>query len=374
MLDSREFWVTVESVLGGCMGATTYEIAVIGAGVAGLTCAQQLHQAGYRVITIDKSRGLGGRLATRRLAQTHADHGVCYLKPKREPFADLIQTLCDRSLVRPWPETLHTQGGTTSLTLMPSAPRYASPTGATTIAKFLAQDLTLALNQRITAILPDREGWKLTSEDPEFEVIAAAVIVAIPAPQAYPLVASIVEPALAQQIQAIEFAPCMAAIAAYAPDRLAAVTALGLQGVAYLNDDRLAWVGLESTKQLDPLQPAVIIQSQAQFAADHFEAPDLAAIGQQLCDRVAQHLQASWIAQPEVLQVHRWRYAFALNPLSGDYLAANTEFPLVCTGDWCRGDRVEDAFLSGLAAADHLNQQLKARSLKPHFWRTIGIA
>jgi renalase len=54
------------------------DIAIIGAGIAGLTCAQQLQQAGKQVVLIDKSRGLGGRLATRRLAGTHADHGVCF--------------------------------------------------------------------------------------------------------------------------------------------------------------------------------------------------------------------------------------------------------------------------------------------------------
>ncbi|MBC7822907.1 MAG: FAD-dependent oxidoreductase, partial [Candidatus Parcubacteria bacterium] len=70
-----------------------FDIAVIGAGVAGLTCAQQLHQAGYRVVVIEKSRGMGGRLATRRLQGTHADHGVCYLKPKDDRFKALITTL-----------------------------------------------------------------------------------------------------------------------------------------------------------------------------------------------------------------------------------------------------------------------------------------
>ncbi len=44
-----------------------FEIAVIGAGVAGLTCAQKLQQTGRRVVVFDKSQGLGGRLATRRL-------------------------------------------------------------------------------------------------------------------------------------------------------------------------------------------------------------------------------------------------------------------------------------------------------------------
>lgn len=34
---------------------------VIGAGISGLVCAQQLALAGYSVLVVEKSRGLGGR-------------------------------------------------------------------------------------------------------------------------------------------------------------------------------------------------------------------------------------------------------------------------------------------------------------------------
>jgi predicted NAD/FAD-dependent oxidoreductase len=57
------------------------DVVVIGAGLSGLTAAQQLHQAGFRVVVVDKSRGLGGRLATRRIRATAIDHGCRYLQP-----------------------------------------------------------------------------------------------------------------------------------------------------------------------------------------------------------------------------------------------------------------------------------------------------
>ena len=59
------------------------DVAIIGAGVAGLTCAQQLHQAGYKVVVLEKSRGVGGRMATRRIEETYVDHGVRYLGATR---------------------------------------------------------------------------------------------------------------------------------------------------------------------------------------------------------------------------------------------------------------------------------------------------
>ena len=91
------------------------DVVVIGAGVAGVTCAQQLQQAGYTVALVEKSRGVGGRLAKRRLPQasagpTHADHGVCYLKPQDETFARLIRRLCERGLMQVWTEAIYELG------------------------------------------------------------------------------------------------------------------------------------------------------------------------------------------------------------------------------------------------------------------------
>src|SRR5512139_2177903 len=47
--------------------ASSSRVAVIGAGIAGATCARVLSLAGFAVHVVDKSRGAGGRLGTRRL-------------------------------------------------------------------------------------------------------------------------------------------------------------------------------------------------------------------------------------------------------------------------------------------------------------------
>ncbi|NJR68925.1 MAG: FAD-dependent oxidoreductase, partial [Synechococcales cyanobacterium CRU_2_2] len=128
---------------------TALDIAIIGAGVAGLTCARQLQLAGYRVALIDKSRGLGGRLATRRLSgETHADHGVCYLQPKHPAFTELLQELAQSGILSVWPARRY--GLSAEGALIPeskpkgntiSVPCYASETGITALAKALAVGL-----------------------------------------------------------------------------------------------------------------------------------------------------------------------------------------------------------------------------------------
>ncbi len=333
-----------------------HEIAIVGAGMAGLTCARALKAAGRDVVVVDKSRGLGGRLATRRLGETHGDHGVCYLNPKDDRFVALVQELMRQDVMTVWCDRLH-QLSASGLSLEPlPKPRYAAPKGATVIAKELAKDLTLMLNQQVQEIQPIEDGWQLTSQDSEFSLTAKIVILAIPAPQALPLVQAIANPDFVAAVKAVEFAPCLCAIAVY-PDQSSSAPHSGgaeLRGVTCVDDEVLGWIGFDSTKQIDPKQTVMIIQSNAEFAAAQFHATDLIAVEQQLCDRASMVLDMPWIGKPELLQLHRWKYAFAINPIESRFLTATTVAPLYCIGDWCGGDRVESAFLSGLAMVEVL--------------------
>ena len=357
------------------MADSHFDIAVIGAGVAGLTCAQQLQQAGYRVVVVDKSRGLGGRLATRRLQGTHADHGVCYLKPKDDRFKALIETLVERSILQIWTDTLYELDAAGHLIASPDhAPRYASPTGISAIAKFLATGLALRLNQRVETLHLTEQGWQLQFEsDPlkladQAGVTASAVIVAIPAPQALTLLESVADETLLTSLRSLQFSACISAIAVYSAEQIE--PAVPWKGVTCSHDPTIGWVGLDSSKQNSPSQPVAVVQSTAAFANLHLETRDLSIVGQTLLDRAA-HLLAPWLSSPETLQVHRWRYAFPINSLAEKFLRANTRSPLLLTGDWCGGNRVESAFLAGLATSAQINKHLQARSLPEEFWDAI---
>jgi len=355
-----------------------FDIAIVGAGMAGLTCAQSLQQAGYNVVVLDKSRGLGGRMATRRLQGTHADHGVCYIRPQSAQFQELLNQLLDRKVIRVWTDTIHAldQKGQIQSTQKQSA-CYASIHGITAIAKFLSIGLTLRLNHRVERI-EARDGWQLYCESGE-KISATAIVIAIPAPQAAIVCESAygsLDRAFIEQLKTVEYSPCISAIAVYSAERQAEVEKLGWKAIVCPADPDLGWIGIDSTKQLNSVQPTIVIQSNSTFATQHLDDPDLQQVGEQLLHRAAE-VTEQWFASPEVLQVHRWRYAFPINPIPNKYLAANTVNPLVCTGDWCGGNRVESAFQAGLAAAKQLNQRLSDRGGRKHrilpeqFWAQI---
>ncbi len=328
-----------------------FDIAVIGAGVAGLTCARKLQQAGRRVVIFDKSRGLGGRLATRRLGGTHADHGVCYLQPKGVAFGQLIDELANEQILRIWTEGIHRLS--VNGVLQPPAkfaPCYAAPSGATAITRYLGKNLEIIYGQAITAISPISNGWQLNSADGQWN--AEQVVVAVPPAQALMIAGAVIDADCSEQMSLVKFTTSITAIAVFPKNQQAAAAQLAWQGIQGIDHPILGWVGLDSSKQLAPLQPVLVVQSSAAFAAEYFDAPELEVIGQQLLAAAAP--LAIGLDSPEILQVHRWGYAFAQNPLPDLFLTAQGQAPLYFCGDWCGGNRVESAFLSGLAVAEKI--------------------
>jgi len=326
------------------------DVAVIGAGMAGLVCAQQLSQAGYSVLVVEKSRGLGGRVATRRLHNTCADHGVCYLKPKGELLRRFVELLSDRHILEVW-------------TSDPVA-NYVAPEGMSAIAKFLAQNLEISLNQRVAAITPIDNKWRLTFESSNEELTATSLVVAIPAPQAFTLLAplgDLVGKAFLDNLDSIEFYPSLTVMAGYPADSQPLPE---WKALSFVDNPDLAWIGLDSSKRHNSQQPLFVIQSSADFAQRYLESSDLQPAAQQMLQRASECVQLSWLATPEWMQVHRWRYAFPRNPWDKAFLSAESFLPLVCCGDWCGGKLVEGAMLSGLAAAEKINNQMKNLPLK----------
>jgi renalase len=354
-------------------GDNTVDVAVIGAGLAGLICAQQLKQAGYQVVVVEKSRGLGGRLATRRLYQTCADHGVRSFTAQGKLTQHLIQALLTLEVIHPWTDEISVAQSISQEDATQFPTHYTAQSGLTAIAKFLAKDLEILRGQRVQA-LEEVGCWQLLLEtsgtNPVPPLLARSIVMAIPAPQALMLLEPLSEKLpnnLLQQIRSVQFDPCITAIAIYPSEKLSDLQQLPWQFKTFADASDLAWLSIENTKRPAEM-PVVVVQSSAEFAERYLEAPDLQPVGQRLLDAATD--LASWLQSPVELQVHRWRYAFVCQPLLERCLATALPLPLVCSGDWCgerqsgelNGRHLESAMESGLAAARQISQLLEPSS------------
>jgi len=351
-----------------------FDVAVVGAGMAGLVCAQRLQRMGYQVVVLEKSRGLGGRVATRRLQDTWADHGLRCLEDQGAFSQILIEKLLEQDVIHRWTDVVHTLNGDilNGETLQESDrhPRYGAATGITAIAKFLATSLEIGRGQRVEAIAPTPEQiWALTleAEKETKSVFAKSLVLAIPAPQILPLLEPFAArmPELWAAVQSVRFDPCITAIATYPPEYYAQLADLPWKALRFSQPSDLAsdlaWIGLESSKHLESRQPVIVAQSSAQFADRHLEATDLPSVGRYLLATVQDFLP--WLSHPETLQVHRWRYGLVAQPIADFCLGTSQPLPLVCSGDWCGGDQLESALRSGWTAAEQTAILLQNRGM-----------
>ena len=82
-------------------------VAVIGAGMTGITCARALYVAGYDVTVFEKSRGLGGRMATRRVGKTLTiDHEAQFITARSDAFKSFMQRACKAGTAEIWQPTV----------------------------------------------------------------------------------------------------------------------------------------------------------------------------------------------------------------------------------------------------------------------------
>ena len=152
-------------------------ITVIGAGLSGLVAARSLASRGHSVIVLDKGRGVGGRLATRRIGEAVFDHGAQFFTVRDPKFQALVDGWLAADVVRVW---CHGFGAEQD-----GFPRYVGSAGMTSIAKHLAMGLDVRTSSLVFSVLPAANGGWTTTLDTGEAFDSDAVILTAPIPQSF---------------------------------------------------------------------------------------------------------------------------------------------------------------------------------------------
>ncbi|MEM9536486.1 MAG: FAD-dependent oxidoreductase [Cyanobacteria bacterium P01_E01_bin.45] len=341
-----------------------YDTVVIGAGMAGARCAQNLAKAGLDVVILEKSRGVGGRMSTRRVSldaeETIADHGAQYITVKGDRFRQFVDRQLKLGTMAEWTRHIHVldDTGLHEGDYDDRVPRYCCPEGMTAVVKQMCTSLNVVLQTRVSAVQATAGGWQVTADD-DRRFWARSLVIALPAPQILALLGDwlTADYPLHAPLSSAQYVPCIAVMAGYGSEALTP----SWRGVKCQGDDRVVWVSLDSSKRsrqgANTSSPIVVVHSTPQFAESYLESErdELQAAGRLLIERAAERL-GDWLATPDWMQVHRWRYSLPVETVGMASLgmavpAGDRVLPLICAGDWCAGPKVEGAFISGEDAA-----------------------
>lgn len=306
--------------------------AVIGAGISGLLLARQLQAAGDSVVVLEKSRGYGGRLATKRVGEAVFDQGAQFFTARDPGFVAHTAAWQDAGWVRGWPG---------------QAPgRLVGQPAMTAVPKALAAGLDIRREHKVTAARRLADGtWELSIEN-QPPIRAGRLLLTSPVPQSLALLAAggVKLPAPVQDALALlTYHPCLALLVV-----LAGPSAVPPEGLAFYTGP-VRWLADNVRKGIaQSVAAAVTVHAAPDFSAEHYDRAE-AEVAARLLPAVA-----PWLGAPVVsTALHRWKFSEpkVIHPERCLWLPG---LGLGFAGDAFGGPRVEGAALSGLALAEAL--------------------
>jgi len=312
---------------------TNLPVAIVGSGLAGLTLARRLEEAGVPLRLFDKSGDIGGRLATRRRDGGPWNHGAPWVEGQPEDFAAWLEGLgTSRAL----------PGG-----------RFTGEPQMRELLRPLSQDLPLALGRQITRIVGEAGAWFLQDAKGERCGPFAAVLFTLPAPQ---LQALLERSGLAAfpELDAVAMAPRWSLLLRL---REAGSDRALLEGLTESPVDAAGW-SLVPAVAVPGLAPAealkLVAHAPAADSRNCLECPPQQVVDH-LRPALERTLRAAGIDPERLLEVtaHRWRHALTERPLAAPCLWSEA-LALGAAGDWCLGPRAADAWRSANALAEQV--------------------
>ena len=319
-------------------------VGVIGAGIAGLVCADRLRREGISVTILEKSRGVGGRSATRQLDESSCDHGAQYFTVSDPVFAERVAEWQDKGVVDIWQGCIVVIDSGVIRDLNETKERLVGTPGMKSIGKFLAQTLDVRNNTQIKRIERSNKKWRVFDDAGHAYGPFDVLISTAPPIQTGQLFAES-SPRFAEQIASVEMLPCWSVIL-----RFGSRLPIDFDG-AFVNGSPLSWIARNNSKPGRGPAECWLLHGSADWSAEYVDL-DPEEAGKELVKEFWK-LFGREILHPSSVTTHRWRYSRPREVLPSRYLF-DDQLQIGCAGDWCGGPKIEGAFLSGYALATSL--------------------
>ncbi|MBL1210508.1 FAD-dependent oxidoreductase [Geminocystis sp. GBBB08] len=316
------------------------KIAVIGAGMAGLTVAKKLTKKGLSVDVFDKGRAVGGRMSSRRTEWGYLDHGVQYFTVKNPLFQNFIAQ--NEEFVKAWAGKFGRWQGTNVITIEPENPRYVPTIAMNNLCKKMATGLNVKLQTRIISLKKSQK-WTLIDENEQLYSDYDFIIITAPPLQTIDLLGN--HSFISESIRDLKMFACYSLM--LIPENK---LDLPFDGIEFQHPI-LGWICVNDSKPLRGEKGSIIIQSNFTWAEENL-ATTRDDIGEMLKNATSEVLKIKFYHHLYE-SVHLWRYAIPQQINDQGYYLDKSNNIGVC-GDWCLNGEVESAFLSGYWLANKI--------------------
>ena len=330
-------------------------VAVVGAGIAGLACAQALVAEGALVQVFEKSRGVSGRMSTRRGEGWQCDHGAQYFTAREPAFRAEVQRWIDAGAAALWTPEMRVYDGAEAgrfTSHSSRVDRFVGTPGMTAPGRLLAASLCVHCNATVDSLQRTHDRWFLhTAEGGRHETSFDIVLLAMPAPQAAMLLRSVDTPLLARA-QNVQMRAAWAL--------MLQLDAAHVADAAFVNTGPLRWVARDTSKPERAGKQTWLLHATPQWSETHLEAPReqvAAALLAAFADLGLVNASAEAVRASTDWTLHRWRYADTQQPLDSG-CAWDADARLGLCGDWLLDGKVEGAWRSGRLLAEVVAAEL----------------
>jgi hypothetical protein len=321
-------------------------IAIIGAGIAGVSCALALGRAIPTVKIFEKSYAAGGRMRSRSREDLDFDCGAQYFTARTSVFRQQVTQWREQWLAEEWRGWLVDLHNGEALSREDDVERFVGRPFMHSCVEDMASLCEVSYRQSVARIERQGEGWRLFDEAGNALGDFDAVVMAIPAPQAVPLLQDIA-PVLAAQAAGVDMTPCWAVMLAFGES-----LQLGFDG-AFLVTSKLSWAARNSSKPERGAMETWVLHgspewTEAHLDMDAFDVMEILLRDMEVaCERK--------FPMPEYADAKLWRYALPVNALGTELGGVNCLYDaslrIGACGDWCCAPRIEGAYLSGMSMA-----------------------
>ena len=320
-------------------------IAIIGAGLSGLTAAHVLKDHASIEI-FEKSRGVSGRMSTRRAEPYLFDHGAQFFTAKTDQFQKFLLPAIREGVVKPWIARF-VEFKKNSIIKNKQwdqcQPHYVAVPGMNALGKYLIQDVKCHLGVSVKTLLKKNGKWHV--KDGEGNVLGEYdwVICALPAEQVSALLPSTIS--FYSDVCSVRMKACFSLMLAFQK-------VLPLEfDVARIHDEDIGWISVNNSKPSRGKECCLLVHSSHRWADKHIDG-DQDQLAKEISAKASEIIGHS-LSHAVHSALHRWRFASAEKRSGETHFIDKGQCIAVC-GDWCIEGRVEAAFTSGFDLGDTL--------------------